>query len=107
MSDNLLFDPALTERVTDAVNALGVPAVVDHYEPGMAQVRLDPTDGAPSGYVAVAGTTDDGREQWVLVETDRIESGFYNTNGKVTDLRLDHDAPVDAVARAIVDAVRG
>jgi hypothetical protein len=104
MSDNLLFDPTLTEEVSAALVALGAPAVVDHYEPGMAQVRLDPTDDRPKGYVAVAGTTNSGVESWVLMDTVRDDSGFYDTTGTFVDLDLAHDTDVEVVARAIVRA---
>jgi hypothetical protein len=105
MSDNLLFDPTLTAEVTDALTVLGTPAVVDHYEPGMAQVRIDPTDGAQKGFVAVAGTNNSGTETWVLMDTVRDESGFYDTTGTFVDLDLAHDTDVEVVARAIVRAM--
>lgn len=105
MSDNLLFDPTLTAEVTDAVNALGAPAVVDHYEPGMAQVRIDPSDGGPRGFVAVAGTNNSGTETWCLIDTVRDESGFYDTTGSFVDLDLTHDTDAETVARTIVHAI--
>lgn len=104
-SDNLLFDPTLTAEVTDALTTLGLPAVVDHYEVGMAQVRLDPADGGPTGFVAVAGTNNSGAETWCLIDTVRDESGFYDTTGAFVDLDLAHDTDAEVVARAIVHAM--
>lgn len=85
-----LFNGAIAQRVTDLLNALDVPAALDHYEPGMFQVRLDPTDRTqPHGWIAVAGTDTDGEPGWLVLKTSRDDDfDFYDTAEDIAPIRL-------------------
>lgn len=117
---DLMFDRDITTGVvghlTTLFDGVGTVPVVDDYEPGMAQVRLDPTDPtATEGWVAVAGMTIDHRPGWVLIPTvayiDAEGKWFMTADDErpsryphLIDLHLDLDAPIDTVASVIYSA---
>ena len=77
---DLMFDHDITLGVVGHLNGLldgfGAAAVAEEYEPGMWQIRLDPTDPkAENGWIAVAGTTANGLPGWVLLSTVRFTDG--------------------------------
>lgn len=65
-----MFNGDIAERVVDLLNALDIPAEADWYEPGMCQVRVDPTDRTqPHGWVFVAGQGNDMTLGWYAIQT--------------------------------------
>lgn len=120
---DLMFDRDITLGVAGHLSRLfdgfGTTPEAEEYEPGMWQVRLNPTDPeAVNGWVAVAGFTPGGLPGWVLLSTVRMPS--YIAPGDTvfqtadderpsrypaeTDLHLDLNAPIDTVASVIYSA---
>lgn len=65
-----MFDGDIAERVVALLNTFDIPAEADWYEPGMCQVRVDPTDRTqPHGWVFVAGQGNDMTLGWFAIET--------------------------------------
>lgn len=115
---DLMFDHDITLGVVGHLTPLfdghGTTPVADEYEPGMWQVRLDPTDPeATNGWVAVAGTTTNGMPGWVLIPTvattDAKGTRWFMTADDdnpsryphLIDLYLNLNAPIDTVAHMI------
>lgn len=115
---DLMFDRDITVGVVSHLATLfagtGTMPHAEEYEPGMWQVRLDPTDPTVTGgWVAVAGTTTSGLPGWALIPTvaytDRDGRVWYMTADDenpsryphLTDLGQDLDAPIDTVASLI------
>lgn len=115
---DLMFDEDLSLGVASLISQRGTPAVCDHYEVGMFQVRIDPTDPTGQyGWVAVPGETPNGLPGWMLLSTvaDTTASGarhFYTADDEapsiyphVTDLNLSLDTPIDTVADAVLATI--
>ena len=116
-SHDLMFDRDITIGVTGHLNSLidgfNGPAVAEEYEPGMWQIRLDPTDpNAVNGWIAVAGQNSGGTPGWVLLSTVRIDTpngaGFVTADDEFpsryaheTNLHLMLNSAIDTVADVI------
>jgi hypothetical protein len=114
---DLMFDCDITLGVAGHLalrfDCFGTNPRAEEYEPGMWQIRLDPTDPeAENGWIAVAGQTSSGMPGWVLLSTVRVASstysGFVTTDEEhpsrypaETNLNLDLNAPIDLVAETI------
>ena len=99
-----LFDGAIAERVVGLLTALGVEATVEEYEPGMHQVRLDPSDRRTRhGWVAVAGQGEDMNLGWFLIETSRDTDGRYTTTDGYTPISL--GLPISAEPAQVATAI--
>lgn len=114
---DLMFDHDIALGVVGELSRLfdghGTIPVVEEYEPGMSQVRLDPIDpDVTNGWVAVGGTTNNGLPGWVLIPTvaytDAHGTSFMTADDDnpsryphLIDLRLNLDAPIDTVAHMI------
>lgn len=108
-----LFAEDHAERVADLLAALDIPAVVDEFEPGMFQVRIDPIDRTTErGWVAVAGQGNDIDRAWgwFVIETALDTEGFphasatglYQTTSTVVPLGVPVAAEPARVAIALM-----
>jgi hypothetical protein len=118
-TSDLMFDEDLSVGVASLISQRGTPAVCDHYEVGMCQVRIDPTDPTDRyGWVVVPGETPNGLPGWVLLSTvaETNASGtrhFYTADDEtpsiyphITDLNLMLNAPLDAVADTVLATIK-
>lgn len=89
--ESRMFNGEIAARVVNLLTTLDINATLDHFEPGMFQVRIDPLDRTqPHGWIAVAGTDNDRVPGWVVMQTtlDAAGFGFYDTTEDCTPIRL-------------------
>lgn len=124
---DLMFDRDITIGVVGHLvsmfDGLGTTPAAEEYEPGMWQVRLDPTDPeADNGWIAVAGQNSSGQPGWVLLSTVRTQDPEGNPEGTFfvtaddenpsrypteSNLHLDLNVPIDTVASVIYSVTFG
>lgn len=117
---DLMFDRDLTVGVASILAQTGMLAEAEEYEPGMWQIRISATDPtAQYGFIAVAGETPNGLPGWVLLSTVKATSAsgtveFYTADDEfpsiypnLTNLGLDLNTPIDAVATMIDTVLDG
>lgn len=107
-AETAAFDYATAKAVANHLTQRGISAVVEEYEIGMAHIRLDPEDDAPTGYVAVAALPEPGNEDggWVMIATEyHDELHTYETveDGSFDALGVSVDEDPEAVAEAIAN----
>lgn len=102
------YDFVTAKAVAAILSDDDIRATAEEYEIGMAHIRLDPDDEAPTGYVAVASDLDDadGEGGWMMVPTVYDEElhtyePAEDTAGESLGLSIDAD-PAD-VADAIAN----
>lgn len=112
-----MFDANIAERVVALLNTFDIPAEADHYEPGMCQVRVDPTARTTDhGWVFVAGQGNDMTLGWYAIETtlddeflpsNSVNGLYYTTDGfEPISLGLPISAEPGQVAPAIMAFLR-
>lgn len=114
---DLMFDRDLTVGVASLLAQSGMLAEAEEYEPGMWQIRINPTNpDAQYGFLAVAGQTPSGTPGWVLLPTVKATSAsgtgeFYTADDEfpsiypdLTNLGLGLNTPIDTVA-IMIDTV--
>lgn len=117
-TEDAAYDFAYANRVAAALNdgrldETGITAVAEEYDIGMAHIRLDPVDGAATGYVAIAAAANSsgpGSEAgWALIPTTRIATsdadgtGYYDTDEAPDVVEL--DLPLDTDPETVADAI--